>query len=150
MNDTILETERLLLRYQRDEDLEFIIKLWTDEDITKYVGGPRNKNDLIKNNKNISKNQDKEEYDLWIVEIKKTKESIGHAGIIPKEIENEIYYEINYFFNKEYWGHGYATEIAEEIIKHMKHTKKINEYITIIDKNNIASINVAKKIGMKY
>ena len=150
MDDIILETKRLQLRYQRDEDFDFIIKLWTDEKITRYVGGPRNENILIKSIKNVALNPRKEKYDLWYVVIKNTNKLIGMAGLLPKEIDNEQFYEINYYIEEKQWNKGFATEIANELIQYFLEKKGIQTFIAIIDKENIASIKVARKIGMKY
>ena len=157
MNDTILETERLLLRYQRalpgkgsGQDLDFLIRLWTDAEITKYVGGPRDKNKLINSFNEIAADPKKEEYDLWYVVLKGTDELIGMAGLMPKEIENESFMEVNYFIDREHWGNAYATEIAKGIISHYRNEHAIKEFVAIIDKDNIPSIKVATKIGMKY
>jgi ribosomal-protein-alanine N-acetyltransferase len=150
MRDIILETNRLLLRCPEKGDIDFFVELWTDEEITKYVGGPRDKNDLL-DSFNDALNDPKEElYSLWFVVLKGTNELIGMAGILPKTIGNEEFYEINYFINKKYWGNGYATEISKEIIAYMKDKKGIRKFIAIIDKNNISSENVAQKTGMTF
>ena len=150
MDDIILETKRLQLRYQRDEDFDFIIKLWTDEKITRYVGGPRNENILIKSIKNVALDPRKEKYDLWYVVIKNSNELIGMAGLLPKEINNEQFYEINYYIEEKQWNKGFATEIANELIQYFLEKKGIQIFIAIIDKENIASTKVARKIGMKH
>jgi len=148
--DLIFETERLQLRYQRKNDLEFLINLWTDNDITKFVGGPRNKQNLIKSFNDIALDPFKEIYDLWFFELKETQELIGMAGLLEKIVSNEKYYEINYYVTKKYWNNGYATEISKGIINYFLEQNKIETFIAIIDKENITSIKVALKIGMKY
>ena len=37
----ILETERLLLRYMKPEDIPCLVNLWTDPDVTRFMNGPR-------------------------------------------------------------------------------------------------------------
>ena len=150
MNDVILETERLLLRYQRNNDLNFLIDLWIDNDITKYVGGPRDKQNLIKSFNEIAVNPMKEEYDLWFFELKSTQDTIGMAGLLEKLIGNEKYFEINYYVDKKYWNNGYATEISKGIIKHFMEKNIIKTFIAIIEKENTASIKVAENTGMTY
>jgi len=150
MYDIILETERLQLRYQRNEDYGFIIKLWTNEKITKYVGGPRNKNILTESIKNTALDPKKEKYDLWYIILKNSDELIGMAGLLSKEINNEQLYEINYYLEEKQWNKGFAAEIAKGIIEHFRKKEGIKVFIAIIDKENLASIKVAEKIGMKY
>jgi len=150
MNDIILETERLQLRYQRNNDLNFLIDLWTDNVITEYVGGSRDKGSLIKSFNEIAVNPMKEEFDLWFFELKSTHETIGMAGLLEKTIGSEKFFEINYYVNQKYWNNGYAAEISNRIIKHFMEKKGIKTFIAIIDKENTASIKVAEKIGMTY
>ena len=150
MDDIILETDRLLLRYQRDEDFDFIVELWTNEIITRYVGGPRNINTLSESIKNVALDPKKERHDLWYIVLKNSKKLIGMAGLLSKEINNEKFYEINYFIEEKHWNKGFATEITNGIMDHFLKTEAIKTFIAIIDKENIASIKVAGKIGMKY
>jgi len=150
MNDVILETERLILRKLREDDLDFIVELWTDEDLMKYTGGPRDKNALIKNHNEELNNTEENEFDLWFVVLKKTNETIGNAGVLLKEIDNETFHEINYFIAKKHQNSGYATEVSKALLIFMKEKKGINEFVAIIDGNNTASKRVAEKIGMKY
>jgi len=37
----ILETGRLILRYQQPADVAFLVELWTDPEVTRYRGGSR-------------------------------------------------------------------------------------------------------------
>ena len=39
----ILETERLILRYQQASDVPALVDLWTDPAVTRYMGGPRDR-----------------------------------------------------------------------------------------------------------
>ncbi len=150
MEDTILVTKRLLLRYQRKSDINFLVNLWMDEEMTKYTGGSRNKTDLIEEFKRIASEPRKEEYDVWPVELKKSHDLIGYAGFIPKEVNGKGYIELNYYIEKKHWGKGYATEIAKKLIEYGIEIKGLKQIVAIIDPENDASKEVAKKSGMKY
>ncbi len=150
MDDTILKTKRLVLRYQRKSDIKFVVYLWMDAEMTKYTGGPREKQALIDEFRRIAEDPRKEEYDLWIIENKSNHEIIGHAGFIPKMIKDKEHIELNYYIDKKEWGKGYAKEIAEGLIKYAFHEKKLDHVIAIIDPQNEPSKAVAKAVGMKY
>ena len=92
----------------------------------------------------------KEEYDLWIIELKENGELVGQTGFIPKKIENEYYIELNYYIAKAKWGNGYATEIGRALLKYAFEMKKIKIVVAIIDPKNTSSQALAEKIGMKY
>jgi len=149
-DSAILETERLRLRYQKEDDLEFMIRLWTDAETTKFVGGPRDRQKLIVSFDDIAPNPMKEEFDLWYIELKNTGELIGMAGLLQKTVENENFYEINYYIEQKHRNKSFATEIAKGIIAHFSYQKNIKTFIAIIDKENLSSTRVAKKTGMTY
>ena len=150
MDDTILKTQRLVLRYQRKSDIKFLVYLWMDEEMTKYTGGPREKAVLIEEFRSIAENPTRLEYDLWSIELKSNHELIGQAGFIPKEIKGKEYIELNYYIDKPKWGKGYGTEIAKGLLDYAFKVKKVTNVISIIDPDNESSKAVAKTIGMKY
>lgn len=150
MDDTILKTERLLLRYQRKSDIGFLVALWMDGEMTRYTGGPRDKAMLIEEFRKVAEDPRKLEYDLWTLELKGNHEVIGQAGFIPKEIKGKEYVELNYYIDRPRQKKGYGKEIASHLVRYAFGTKKLDRLIAIIDPENEASKALAKAIGMKY
>jgi ribosomal-protein-alanine N-acetyltransferase len=150
MDDAILKTERLILRYQRKSDIKFLVGLWMDEDITKYAGGPREKSRLIEEYRNVAEEPQKAEYDLWCIELKHTRELIGQAGLIPRTIKGKELIEFGCYIDKAKWGKGYAKEIAASLLEYAFREKKLDKVIATIDPENEPPKAVAKSIGMKY
>ena len=149
MNEIIVTTSRLILRYPVKEDIEFMVQLWMDPDMTKYTGGHRERTFLENEFNNATLPEKREEYDLWVLEERESKRLIGSAGFIPKEIDGKIYVELNYYIEKKYWGMGYAKEISAGLIHYGFTIKDQNEIISIIAKNNSVSMKVAESVGMK-
>ncbi len=83
------------------------------------------------------------------VTLKETGEFIGMGGIIPRNIENNDEFEIAYSILPKHWKQGYGTEIAKQLKAFGSKHINTERFISIIDVNNIRSINVAKKNGMK-
>lgn len=150
MEDMILSTKRLLLRYQRKSDVKFLVDLWMDEEVTKYVGGPREKQFLIDEFRKTAEAPRQEEWDLWSVELKHSHDLVGHAGFIPKEIKGKEYIELNYYIARPAQGKGYAKEIAKGLLEYAFGEKKLDRVIAIIHPENEASKAVARAVGMKY
>ncbi len=143
-----IETERLMIRLVQPEDLDPLMKLWTDPDVTQFVGGPREEEDLKKNFMEDIENPERYTYDLWPVIEKESSKLVGHCGILDKEIEEKTEYELNYFFSKDVWGKGYATEVSQALKKYAKKELKLNRLVAIIDPENSSSQHVAEKVGM--
>lgn len=145
----ILETERLLLRYQTHTDIEFLVALWSDPKVVEYVGGVREEGFLKNEFTQTAMNPFAEKYDLWVVCDKHTGKPIGHCGYIDKEIDGETEYELNYMIDASAWGNGYATEIALALKDYAFDTLGLHRIVAIILPENTASLRVAQKIGMR-
>jgi len=74
---------------------------------------------------------------------------IGLSGIIPREIEIGEVYEIGFSFLPEYWGQGFATEMAKLLKNFAFNTLNVSAVYSIIHKENLPSMAVARKNGMK-
>lgn len=150
MDDTILETSRLRLRYFRKDDIPFAVALWMDPEMTKHTGGPRDREFLEREFARTAEDPRLEEYDLWTVTLSGTGEPVGQAGFIPKEIEGESFIELSYFIDREYQGKGYATEISRALIARAFGIGRLSSLIAIIGPENGPSIAVAEAVGMRF
>lgn len=152
MNDQkiILRTDRLCLRRIQASDISTLIDLWCDPDVTKHLGGPRDREKIKPLFEEDIENPFAHEYDLWPVEELATNEVVGYCGLLEKEVDGKDEIEINYIFKESAWGKGFAKEIGKGIIEYAFNVKKLDRLIALIKPENKASEFVAKKIGMKY
>ena len=145
----MLETKRLLLRNITPADAEFLIDLWTDPDVTKYMGGPRNRKNMISDIKENIRNPYAEEFDLWILTDKATQHPVGHCGLLKKDVDGVAEVEVIYVIGKEFQGNGYATEIVNALISYAFYEKKCDNVIALIKPANTASQRVAINSGFE-
>ena len=144
----ILETDRLLLRYQAVADIPALVALWIDADVTAYLGGPRQGDSLQKSFDETAAAPFAEPYDLWPVIEKASGQVVGHCGLLDKEVEGRAEIELVYIFAAAVWGKGYATEMAQAL-KHYAFTRLgLKRLIALIEPENEASARVAAKVGM--
>lgn len=146
----ILQTKRLCLRRPQNSDVEALIEMWSDPEVTKHLGGPRDREKLKKIFEEDVKNPYAEQYDLWPVEEKQSKEVVGDCGLLAKEVDGKQEIELIYIFKASAWRKGYATEIGRAIVKYAFEEMKIGRVIALIEPENKASERVALKIGMKF
>ena len=151
MNTPVLETKRLLLRPFSTEDARSVFECWeSDPEVAKYMFWTSH-NDIEKTKEWLSFEIGQIAKDDWYrfaIELKNTGELIGTA-LIYYEPEVECW-EIGYNLGRKYWGFGYATEAAAEIISFAKETLKISEIVGRYAKENPASGNVMRKLGFCY
>ncbi len=145
---SILETERLLLRRQRASDIAFLTDLWADPKVTRYMGGPRDRDSLRSVFNETAHNPCAERYDLWPVVEKETGQLVGHCGLLDKEVDGRTEIELTYILSPSVWGKGYATEIGQAIKQLAFEKMGVKRLIALIEPENGPSERVAIRLGM--
>src|SRR4051794_35742006 len=147
----ILETQRLVLRHLLPGDLDDLFALYRDPEVRRYF--PEG---------TLTYEETKEELEwflgghpthpqlgLWATIHKETDQFIGRCGLLPWTIEQRPEVEVAYMLAKEYWGQGLGTEAAQAILDYGFGQLQLSRLICLIDRENQASIKVARKIGMR-
>ena len=101
-----IETQRLILRPLKIGDAGALAKLWTDPEVTRYMGGPRNYEEIYAEFIEETEDKSPPRFNLWPVMEKATCQLIGHCGLIDKEVESQIEYELVYVLVKSACGKG--------------------------------------------
>jgi RimJ/RimL family protein N-acetyltransferase len=91
-----LETARLRLRPLRPSDLSFVAGLGTDAKVTRYLGGPRNPEELACSIRESALDPGAKKFDLWPMEEKPSGRLVGHCGLLEKEVEGQGEIELVY------------------------------------------------------
>lgn len=144
----ILETPRTYLRELTPNDSSYFYQLNLDEEVIKYTGDMpfasiEEAQKFLENYTHYKLHQ----YGRWAVIEKSSNSFIGWCGLRYINQTNET--DIGFRFFKEYWNKGFATETAKAVIDYGFHTLQLRRIIGIVMKQNTASIQVLKKIGMQ-
>ena len=145
----LLETARLRLRPLRPSDLTFLVGLWTDPEVTRHMGGPRNPEELARGFTADAENPEAEKLDLWPVEERPSGRLVGHCGLLPKLVEGKEETELVYVIAAADWSRGYATEIASALRDQAFGPLGLHRLIALIHPENLASEKVARRLGMR-
>ena len=146
-----LTTDRLVIRSLQVEDAEKLADIWSDADVTRYLGGSRNRAEVLRNVLADAEEGDRDPADaLWPVIEKVGGRLVGHCGILKKEVDGETESELVYVFAKDAWGKGYATEAAQALCLYAFDQLQLKRLISLIDPKNTASAGVAKKAGLTF
>jgi len=149
--ETLIETERLILRKVIPDDAEDIFLLHSDPEVQKYTGEAAVR--TIAEVKEGMKTHNFKDYETYgfgrlAAVLKQTDQFIGWAGL--KYLPQFDQVDLGYRLKQEFWGKGYATEASLAIIEYGFNTLELERIIAISMPENIASIRVMEKIGMKY
>ena len=152
MNYFVQTSKRLIFRKLTESDIQDWIAFFENNNKLKFLGI-----DLAKGKEALAEDwilKQLERYEKQglghLAVIKKESGAlIGLGGILPRIVDGQEEFEIAYSLIPSYWGKGYGTEIAMQMKEFGFAHKLSKRFISIIDKEHIASINVAKKNGMK-
>jgi RimJ/RimL family protein N-acetyltransferase len=75
---------------------------------------------------------------------------IGRCGLLPWTLDERPEVEVAYLLAKAYWGQGLGTEAARAVLDYGFEHLHLSRLICLIDRENLASIKVATKIGMTF
>ena len=168
-----LETTRLLLRPFTWNDFDFINALHADPEVARYIGygKPRTETENRRLLEITFTAYKEDNLGHLAACLRDTGEIIGRCGLslleveaapadeqaprwfwtrnsAPKGMEIVRRIEVGYTFARQYWGNGYATESATAVRDYAFQSRQEDQLVAAIFPENIASITVAKKIGM--
>ena len=143
-----LETERLILRSFREEDVDVIAQLFANPDFMRFSLGvfTERKQTVAFIEKVIG--WDRAGIPSQFAVVPRGEEAvIGYCGFFfQAEVPVEI--EIGYRLHPDYWNRGLITEAARAVRDHGFADLELPRVISLIHPENIPSRRVAEKNGM--
>lgn len=144
----ILETERLYLREMTENDLENLSTLLKDKRVMYAYEHDFDMDDIKEWLYRQMRRYQKDNFGLWAIILKETKEFIGQGGLTLQKCEGEEVLEIGYLLKYDYWHKGYALETVKGCKKYAFDNLKAESVYSIIKHDNISSQRVAENLGM--
>ena len=140
----MIETARLRLRLWRDDDIEHIDRIRSDERFMRYLG-PR-VDDALTELARVRTHWEEKRYGIWAVEDRESGRFVGRCGLqVHRLWPDDV--ELGWGIDPELWGRGYASEAATAALEHAFETVALPRVVSIVHPENIASIRVAEKLG---
>ena len=148
----ILETKRLILRHPVMDDLDNYYALYRDPEMRRYFPDGTLTYEETKEEVEwyLNGHPERPELGLWATIHKRDNRFIGRCGLLPWTIDGQSEVEIAYMIDKAYWRQGLASEAAVAIRDYGFNTLHLPRLVCLIDAENLASINTALKIGMRF
>lgn len=147
----ILETERLALRKFDLGDAEFILQLLNTPTWLQFIGDKNVKSLNDASNYLVNgpiKSYKENGFGLSRVSLKDSDIPIGACGLLKRDGLDEP--DIGFALLPEHTGKGYAFEITSATMGYAKTELALTRIAAITDPGNIASINLLKKIGLRF
>lgn len=146
--ETVVETERLVLTNWRPDQIDDVVLLHSDPDITRYLtrdGQPEPREKAVARLEHWAADFARHRMGKLRVTRKSDGAFLGRAGF-------GIYLtgepELGYTFLRQHWGHGYAREAARGLRDWIFAETDFDHFIGFADMRNTASLAVLSAIGM--
>jgi len=141
-----LETERLLMRDFRAEDLDAYAAILADPLVMKFLAPePMTREDAWRSLAVQIGHWTLRGYGRWAVIRKSDGAFMGPVGMINPEGWPAL--EIGWTLGSQYWGQGYATEAAAAAMRYAFLTQPGDALVSCIDPDNTPSQQVAARLG---
>lgn len=147
----VLETDRIVLRHLTLNDAPFIVELLNEPSFLRFIGdrGVRSQQDarqyLLKG---PIASYRKHGFGLWLAFLKETGDAIGICGLLKRDALPHP--DVGFAFLPAYWRQGYAFESASAVLKYGFESVGTRRILAITSLDNVASIAVLEKMGMKF
>jgi len=144
-----LETDRLILRSFREEDIDAMAQLFANPDFMRFSLGIYTERKKTVDFIEKVMGWDRAGIPSQFAVVPRREERIvGYCGFFQHpEVPGEI--EIGYRLHPDYWNRGLISEAARAVRDHGFTVLKLPSVISLIHPENIPSRRVAEKNGMK-
>lgn len=145
-----LETERLILRPFREDDLDRLGQLFANADFMRFSGsnGFTKEQTTAFLEKVLGWQRDGLPFPFALIE-RAANTVFGYCGFLHQEVDGVKEIEIGYRLHPDYWNRGFATEAARAVRDYAFLDLRLERVISLIHPDNHASLRVAEKNGMR-
>ncbi len=147
---TNLETKRLVLKCIGYEDVDFILKQFSTNEVNQYLydAEPISSKEEAKEIIDFYMEPEPRDQHRWIIILKENNEKIGTCGFhCWNNATGEV--ELGYDLQPGYWRRGYMNEALTEIMNFAKEKMQIGKVYAHIYPKNLASVGIVEKMGFE-
>ncbi|MEV0616473.1 GNAT family N-acetyltransferase [Nonomuraea sp. NPDC050404] len=149
----MLETERLVLRRWREEDLEALAAIDGDPEVMRFIGdgSVRTAEQTAATLTAMEQRWEERGFGIFAVELRESGELAGWTGLTVPLFLPEVLpaVEIGWRLARTHWGRGIATEAATAALRYGFVKAGLDRVISICHVDNHASARVMTKLGMR-
>lgn len=144
-----LTTDRLGLRRFTAADRQWLVDLYADPVVTRYLGGVRGPDDVDQ----MLESRFTGYYDahpglgIWLTVERASGTRVGFH--LLNNIQGESIIQIGFTLLRPYWGQGYGTEMAAAVLRYGFVDLELPVIAGIASLMNVASQRVLAKIGLE-
>lgn len=142
-----LHTDRLRLRPLAESDVDALVPIYTEPEVTRYFATPsRDRAAVVELVWRRLTRPVRPGMGSWMIEWAGTVAGLGHvwpSAQLPGAVA-----EMGWLLGRRFWGNGLATEAATAILDHGLRGLGLPAVWALVHEDNTASLAVAKRLGL--
>lgn len=146
------ETKRLVLRaWNPEQDEIAAFRIYSDPEVTQFLSRGNWDKTIADTRSRLQHYANLSDIGSWAIVEKTTQQPIGSAFLIrlpDQQGQRTQGYEVGWHLGKAFWGNGYATEAAQNVIEYGFHVLKIPAIYAVTRPENQRSIQVTQRLDM--
>jgi ribosomal-protein-alanine N-acetyltransferase len=148
----VIETERLLLRRWRNDDLAPFAALNADPAVMEHLPSLLDRAGTADLVRRIEEHFEAHGFGLWCVEVRDGPSCIGFVGLTRVRFETPFTpaVEVGWRLAHAAWGHGYASEGARAALDFAFDALRLREVVSFTVPANRRSRAVMERIGLAH
>lgn len=149
-DSAVFRTARLSVRRWRPTDEPDLLSLYSIERVVRWVddGQALSPAEASRWMDVTFSNYQKRGYGMFVVEEYSGAKTIGFGGLVHPGGQSEA--EVKYAFLPNVWGHGFATEFLQGLLRWAKSAGRLSHVIATVAPKNLASQRVLLKSGFRH
>jgi [ribosomal protein S5]-alanine N-acetyltransferase len=141
-----LETERLLFRSHESQDQDDFVKMHTDPEVRRYVGGQAwTVEKAIDRFRTQYLGKPTKVHGLWATVLKQEQSYVGCCGLRLAEDNASL----GFYIAQPYWRRGIASEAAKAFIDVGFHRLQLPRISAEVEKGHAVSEHILQKFGFQ-
>ncbi len=119
----MIETARLILRDQLDDDLDWFVENMNTPAVMRHLGGPRRREAIAAGMARNAESFARTGTGFWTLILRQSGERVGKCGLgtitsehAPPELRGQP--EIGWSLAEPFWGQGLASEAARAVLQY--------------------------------
>ena len=148
--NTLLETERCILRYPSHNDAPVMLAVFTSAEFPKdlplgLITSPDEVHGWIDR---CQTGWADEDMVSWVVDLKHDHTLLGQVTLA--QLSKSDTWSLAYWIHPNHWGQGYATEAAKKVLEFGTEKLKATKFWAGTAEWNTSSVRVLEKLGMLH
>jgi RimJ/RimL family protein N-acetyltransferase len=154
MTETLLQTERLLLRTEADGDRAIWFDHMNCAQVLEHLGGVQTMDQIEASFERMGAGLRETGWPFLLIALKDDGTLIGKCGLVPIDTEaapgglrGQI--QIGWTLRADMWGHGYAREAAAAMLGFAFEARDADMVFGQTSQGNVASWRLMEKLAMR-